>query len=102
MSLGFTIQKGRNYFSASKRYQHGRIHLLFATDEHNSLYCDLHHDSCLHLMFLGTDYEKIPQMLFDQEISKAFQKNGIEYHVAGGFNWFRRKNRAVLQGVRLS
>ncbi len=100
-SLGFEVRQRRLYGEARLGRNGGRLHLLFTEGDSQEFYCDLHFDSTFHLLNLGVDYRVKPQEFYEKELHQKLSSQGLQSKIIGGFDWFNRRNKAVVTGLRL-
>lgn len=79
----------------------GRIHVWGTEMENGKTYLDVHWDALIHLIFIGVDYSKRPKKVCDEILNQA-RERGFKGRVIGGTNWFNRKNKAVLKGIKIT
>jgi|GEM_PF-1651413 len=77
----------------------GRIHVLGAKVNDNTVYLDVHRDSLIHFTFIGVDYSKKPREICEKILDYA-AKVGVNGRIIGGTSWFNRKNKAVFRGIK--
>lgn len=98
LAKGFSIKHKRNHFSAIYPVTWGRYHMLYDLID-GKVFCDFHYDNKLHGIGLGADYGKKPEAYFDEHLKEELEKNNIAYTVKR-VNWFTRRNRAIVTGLR--
>lgn len=98
--LGFEIKKKKKYYWCSLRQEGGRIHLQFTELSNGEIYVDLHFDKTLHLFFINVDYKEKPAKYFFEYLKPILESQQIEFRVQD-VNWFSRKNKAILTGLRI-
>ena len=99
--LGFKYINIRAHELEAKKYtKYGRLHVLARELSDRKLYVDIHWDFIIHFLMLGTDYSKRPKELCCQVI-KEVKKMSRSFRVIGGYNWFSRRNKALIRGLRL-
>jgi hypothetical protein len=99
-ALGFKdIYMEDDVIEAKLKDGFGRIHVLGAKVNDNTVYLDVHRDSLIHFIFIGVDYSKKPREICEKILDYA-TKIGISGRIIGGTNWFNRKNQAVFRGIR--
>lgn len=79
----------------------GRIHVWGTEVENGKTYLDVHWDALIHFIFIGVDYSKRPKEVCEEILNQA-KKGGFKGRVVGGTNWFNRRNRAILKGIRVA
>ena len=78
----------------------GRIHVLAKEISMNKVYADVHWDALVHFIMFGVDYAKRPKKICEAIIKKINEK-GMKGRITGGTNWFNRKNKAIISGLKI-
>lgn len=78
----------------------GRIHILAKEIEKNEVYVDVHWDALIHFIFFGVDYARRPEKVCSMIIKKMEEKE-MKWKVVGGTNWFSRRNKAIIKGLKI-
>ena len=100
-SLGFeTALLDDSVIEAKLKDNAGRFHVLGTMLDRRKVYLDVHRDSPFHFAFLGVDYAKKPAKICREILDRA-GKIKIKGEIAGGTNWFNRRNKALLRGIRI-
>jgi len=94
----FTITWKKNYFSAMRKVPKGRYHILYLLRD-GKVFCDFHYDNKIHGIGMGANYGTKPEEYFTKYLKEAFDKQKIFYEIHH-VNWFTRKNKAIVTGLR--
>ncbi len=96
---GFEVRQGRDCHHAIQANGRGRFHAEFARLG-DRVYCDLHFDHPVHVLFVGVDYRKRPREFFEDRLRRLFNRRSIPV-VVSDVGWLTRRNRAIFRGFRL-
>ncbi|MEM3736491.1 MAG: hypothetical protein QXJ75_00145 [Candidatus Bathyarchaeia archaeon] len=101
-SVGFTSVESSfcGKLQAKQKKGLGRLHILGLEVGGGKVYVDVHWDSPVHLAFLGVDYSKRPRDICNKILDQA-STSEVKARVTGGSNWFNRRNKAILRGIRV-
>jgi hypothetical protein len=94
----FEITWKKNHFSAMHHVSRGRYHILYLKRD-GKIFCDFHFDNKIHGIGMGADYGVKPEAYFDKYLKNELKLNNIGYETRH-VNWFTRKNKAIITGVR--
>jgi len=98
--LGFEVIVKKEKLEAKLKQRGGKFHVLGAQLKDGVIYLDVHWDAHLHLLFIGVDYQAKPRKICEAIIERAAQK-GLKAEIIGGTNWFNRRNKAILKGLKI-
>jgi hypothetical protein len=94
----FAIKWKKNHFSAICNVSNGRYHMLYLA-LNGRVFCDFHYDNKIHGIGLGADYGTKPESYFARFFKNVLNGHHISYRIHQ-VNWFTRKNKAIITGVR--
>ena len=99
--LGFSLTRKRDYISATRKTNFGRIHVLFKEKDKGKVFCEIHVDAMLHFLRFGVDYDSKPSTFFESELKEKLDQTGIRWRMLNGRSWSTRENKALITGLRL-
>ena len=95
----FVIKRKKNHYSAMYSINSGRYHFMYELIQ-GEVFCDFHFDNKIHGIGMGADYGSKPEEYFDKHLKVFFKQLDPTYKTKT-VNWFTRRNRAIITGMRI-
>ena len=96
---GFVIERKKNHYSAMYYITSGRYHFMYELID-EVIFCDFHFDNKIHGIGMGADYGRQPEEYFEKNLKILFKQLDPAYKTKT-VNWFTRRNKAIITGLRI-